>query len=320
MAKKYYQMLWDCGYCGTTKLLAKDQKVCPTCGGIQDPTKRYFPDMSEAQEVVGHVVKGVDRICGACDKVNPIEALNCTSCGASMKGAQEVARKVHPHVKVAAASSKKSTPWFKTMVATTGALILIYWLFLGLDNWLSKDRAFLMDSKSWQANVNIEVYGPHTRTYKCALPWSEETLFASYPLHTPVQVAQSDEGDGTFSVNDGGGGYDGGGYDGGGDDGGGSQTCTETYHDWGFSHAVSRTGTTLPVLWPKVYLSSDEREGKRYVNWLMELSMVGTARRVSCQVDRLLWSGSKAGSAFIMPLGFFTKKTHCDELRRAQSH
>ena len=62
-----YQMLWDCPYCGTPKLLALDHKHCPACGGAQDPTRRYFPKDDEKIAVEGHVFVGKDKICGACE-------------------------------------------------------------------------------------------------------------------------------------------------------------------------------------------------------------------------------------------------------------
>ena len=38
-----FEMLWDCGFCGTGQLLGKTNRYCPSCGAPQDETKRYFP-------------------------------------------------------------------------------------------------------------------------------------------------------------------------------------------------------------------------------------------------------------------------------------
>ena len=38
-----YQMLWDCKFCGTQKLLGVTHRHCPNCGAAQDPERRYFP-------------------------------------------------------------------------------------------------------------------------------------------------------------------------------------------------------------------------------------------------------------------------------------
>ena len=48
-----YEMLWNCQFCGTKKLLAKTHKHCPNCGGAQDPRWRFFP--SDAEKVAVEV-------------------------------------------------------------------------------------------------------------------------------------------------------------------------------------------------------------------------------------------------------------------------
>jgi hypothetical protein len=86
-----YQMLWDCPYCGTPKLLALDHKHCPACGGAQDPTRRYFPKDDEKVAVEGHVFVGKDKICGACEAPNAASATFCGACGAPLDGSKEAA-------------------------------------------------------------------------------------------------------------------------------------------------------------------------------------------------------------------------------------
>src|SRR5688572_28230933 len=41
--EQVFQMLWDCRFCGTSKLLGLDHRHCPNCGAAQDPEWRYFP-------------------------------------------------------------------------------------------------------------------------------------------------------------------------------------------------------------------------------------------------------------------------------------
>jgi hypothetical protein len=43
-----FQMLWDCKYCSTKKLLGVTHKFCPSCGAAQDANARYFPSDEEA--------------------------------------------------------------------------------------------------------------------------------------------------------------------------------------------------------------------------------------------------------------------------------
>ena len=42
-----YQMLWDCSYCDSKKLLGITHRHCPGCGAPQDPSKRYYPKDDE---------------------------------------------------------------------------------------------------------------------------------------------------------------------------------------------------------------------------------------------------------------------------------
>ncbi len=85
-----YQMLWDCSYCGASKLLARDHKHCPNCGGAQDPTWRYFPEDADKVKVEDHVYIGKDVICAACQAPNAAGAAFCGACGAELDGSKAV--------------------------------------------------------------------------------------------------------------------------------------------------------------------------------------------------------------------------------------
>ena len=54
MEETHYEMLWDCEYCGTDKLLGVSQKFCPNCGSAQNAEKRYFPKDDEKVAVADH--------------------------------------------------------------------------------------------------------------------------------------------------------------------------------------------------------------------------------------------------------------------------
>jgi rubrerythrin len=85
-----YEMFWDCKYCGTTKLLGKTQKFCPTCGAPQDPDRRYFPADDEKVAVKDHKFVGADKKCASCGNLNSAAADHCTRCGAPMADAESV--------------------------------------------------------------------------------------------------------------------------------------------------------------------------------------------------------------------------------------
>jgi len=79
-----YQMLWDCPYCGTKKLLGLDHRHCPSCGGTQDPEWRYFPSDDEKIAVQDHEFAGADKACPACGTANSSKTAFCVNCGSPM--------------------------------------------------------------------------------------------------------------------------------------------------------------------------------------------------------------------------------------------
>jgi len=83
-----YQMLWDCRFCGTEKLLGLDHRHCPNCGAAQDPAWRYFPAEEDMIAVEDHQYVGADRICPACSQPNSAAATYCVACGADLSTGQ----------------------------------------------------------------------------------------------------------------------------------------------------------------------------------------------------------------------------------------
>ncbi len=86
-----YQMLWDCKFCGTEKLLGVTHRHCPNCGAAQDPTRRYFPAEEDMIALADHVYVGADRLCPACSQPNSAASKFCSECGADLSGGAEVA-------------------------------------------------------------------------------------------------------------------------------------------------------------------------------------------------------------------------------------
>lgn len=85
-----YEMLWDCKFCSTTKLLGKSQKFCPNCGAPQDPEMRYFPSDEEKVAVKDHKYEGADKTCPACGSLVAANVEYCTRCGSPQTEAAQV--------------------------------------------------------------------------------------------------------------------------------------------------------------------------------------------------------------------------------------
>ncbi len=94
-----YEMLWDCEYCRTPKLLGLTHRHCPVCGAAQNADRRYFPPDHEKVPVRNHPYFGADVACPTCREHNSRSSRCCRGCGGSLEGAAEVARRddeVHP--------------------------------------------------------------------------------------------------------------------------------------------------------------------------------------------------------------------------------
>lgn len=83
--EKTYEMLWDCQYCGTKKLLGKTHRFCPNCGAAQDPKSRYYPSDEDKVAVEDHHFVGVDVTCNVCGTLNGADSKFCQNCGASLE-------------------------------------------------------------------------------------------------------------------------------------------------------------------------------------------------------------------------------------------
>lgn len=89
-ATSVYEMLWDCRFCGTTRLLGKTHRFCPACGSPQDPSWRYYPADDEKIAVKDHLFAGTDKTCPACGSLNAANAEFCPRCSAPQTEAATV--------------------------------------------------------------------------------------------------------------------------------------------------------------------------------------------------------------------------------------
>lgn len=91
-----FQMLWDCKFCDTKKLLGVDNKFCPNCGSPQAPEMRYFPTEEDKKAISDPNYKyaGVDKLCPYCQTPNSAAANFCKQCGGDLTGAKQAELKV----------------------------------------------------------------------------------------------------------------------------------------------------------------------------------------------------------------------------------
>lgn len=81
LAPPAYEPSWDCGACGTVRLLAQSHLFCPTCGASPRHDRTYFPSWDEVRTAQDHPFTGDERCCSACGARWAAAARHCGHCG-----------------------------------------------------------------------------------------------------------------------------------------------------------------------------------------------------------------------------------------------
>lgn len=208
MGELVYEMLWDCRFCSTRKLLGLTHRHCPNCGAAQDPNARYFPADSEKVAVQQHEYVGADIACRYCNTASSKRAHNCGQCGAplaegSAVASQAVPAALQPLVGTTAPEPPARPAW-KLWVP---ALALVLVSALAVSMLWKKDRSFVVASRSWERTVSVERLGPVPQSAWCSeLPAAATEVTRRREQHGTRQIPdgetchaqKKDRGDGTF--------------------------------------------------------------------------------------------------------------------------
>ncbi len=237
--EKIYEMLWDCEFCGSKKLLGKTHRHCPNCGATQDPNRRYFPSDSEKVAVQDHIYHGVDKVCPFCQTPNGAKATFCGNCGGSLDGAKDVikrssqivgasptedsvqnakvdinAQKTGETQNQAAAKTNESkwikdhpkTPKWVVWTLSTLGVGTVGFVLLGV-LWTEKVNLKLTQHE-WNRSIDIEQFKPVSDSSWCdSMPNDAYSVDRRSEVRSYNQVAdgeechtvKSDNGDGTYS-------------------------------------------------------------------------------------------------------------------------
>lgn len=276
-----YEMLWDCKYCGTEKLLGKTHKFCPVCGAQQDPEWRYYPSDEEKVAVNDHVFVGADKICPNCSSLNVADAEFCTRCGAPQSAASAVkaqaaraaagnslsgvqsfqmedldARQMaekFPHLRPKAAS--KRPRWLFPVI---GAVVLAIIAFALFAVFAKREETGFVSALDWQRTIDVERFTAVQGSQVCPAPSDAYNVTSRYEQVGSRQVPdgetcsnrQVDQGDGTFRQ---------------------ERVCTTRYRSepiyddvcyytvnrWGYSRSIeANSATSANLAWPVTNLNS----------------------------------------------------------------
>lgn len=333
-----YEMLWDCEFCGTKKLLGKTHRFCPNCGAQQDPKARYFPSDEEKVAVKDHVYVGVDKMCPACQTPNAALAQFCTNCGSPLDKA--AAATLAPERQAADGQSlgteslkdrqqaALTKPKPKAKGFPLALVLVVIALLAGVGFCLY--TAFSVETTTvsvagfrWERQVSLEALQPVPGSSSCDLvPLDayginrryEVVGYNSVPDGQRCERVQIDQGDGTFRE---------------------ENRCETTYRSepvYGYvcSYLVNRWMPTrnlesggdksTPVTWPaenqsvlRCDLLGCERVGGRSERYFLQFRDPQN-ELVECPVDRALWDETSIERGFTAEFGTVFRDLRCSSL------
>lgn len=204
-----YEMLWNCPYCGTEKLLGLTHRYCPECGASQDPNLRYFPAEEDKVAVEDHVYHGADVECPACQAPMGTKATFCANCGSPLKEGVEVKRRAE---EVVGGTAPKSPPkkksrtglWVGLIVGgvtlvTAAVLVAIFW---------TKTTTLTVTGHAWTREIKIEEFRTVQQSEWCdIMPSDARRVTRSQEVRSHRDVPDGedctmrrvDRGDGTYT-------------------------------------------------------------------------------------------------------------------------
>ena len=320
-----YQMLWDCPFCETKKLLGLTHRHCPNCGSPQDPAARYFPSEADKVAVADHVYTGTDKKCGNCDTPNGAAAHCCMNCGSPLDEAGQVARRTDrvgadgaslaaetardakadlsaqkaPKATAAPAGKKGSGCALKVFLGLALLAVgcaVVFFVF-------KREAALEVTGHTWSRSVEVEVFREVETSDWCdALPKGVTVLRRAEEKRSTrkvedgedCSVRQVDQGDGTFKE---------------------TKECTPTYREepvlddkcyynaekWVKARTEKAEGADLNPRWPEVKLKKAgkclgcEREGSRDETYVVRLKSPDDPNH-TCTLAEGAWSKMAVGS------------------------
>ena len=314
-----YQMLWDCPYCGTDKLLGLDHRHCPTCGAAQDEGTRYFPEEADRVAVEDHRYHGADLDCPSCSSPNAAIAKHCVNCGMALAEAAAV-EKVD-----AAPKAETPPPKKKKGGMGCGTLFVVGLVLMGgyllINTCTSKDAVVTVTARSWERTIQVEQLRAVDEGGWCdALPAGVKDPTRTQKVRSTDKVPdgetcvqkQRDNGDGTFTA---------------------YEDCTPKFRSvdvmgdwctwpgtaWRLSRNAQASGTTEPPAWPDTGISKEgeclgcERESGRAERY--EVTLEGAEASGTCDFAEGRWANFTVGSKWTTEASGLSGNVRCGTLR-----
>jgi hypothetical protein len=324
MVEPVYEMLWNCGYCGTQKLLGLTHRHCPNCGAKQDPNARYFPAEHEKVAVHSHQYVGADLVCRYCQAACSRRAHNCGQCGAPLAEGVAVQQLADPVEQTFAAKPPSTPPkraaWkilvpIVVLTVVAAVVLLLVW---------KREERFVVATHTWKRTVNVERFGPQRQSAWCEqLPAGASDISRHRERRGSKQVPdgedcrtrKKDRGDGTFVE---------------------TQECSPKYRDepvygdkcdyvvvrWSTlrQETVEGKASAVQPRWPSVALTRAgctsvgcEREGARDETYTVVFRDAKGAQ-YRCDFDQPAWSSFNDGQTYSGKLRALVGSLDCKSL------
>lgn len=349
-----YEMLWDCQYCGTKKLLGKTHRHCPECGAAQDAERRYFPSDDEKVAVTDHVYYGADKHCASCGAANGARAKCCGQCGAPLDGSKEIGRREtqstaeqghfaagsakdaklaqvgEPQPQTAldaqtapASASLQSSSNKGLVVGIVAVVALLLAVLMVVFLW-KKSVSVQTTGHSWQREIQVESFERHSETAWCdEMPSDAYRVSRSREVRSHRDVADGetckrnriDNGDGTFRE---------------------ERECQPKYRQepvydehcrytvdrWRRSRSLKLSGGSLDEkpAWPDASglrrgsCFGCERESGRSETYTVHLREVTNGEAYTCDFSQPVWSGIAVGTKFKTQASVLVRRLDCSHL------
>jgi hypothetical protein len=169
----FFEMLWDCEFCGAQGLLGKSQRHCANCGAQQSPDKRYFPKEGEQRRIDGHMYEGADRACSSCQSPQSARAKNCTHCGSPLDGAAEVRGVAAPAESARPRPRRRRRIWPFVLAVLAIFGFGVWWRCIR-----SQEAQVVVAGHTWQRAIAIEEFNDRQEE-----AWRNEVpIEASFPV------------------------------------------------------------------------------------------------------------------------------------------
>jgi hypothetical protein len=336
---KTYEMLWDCKFCGTKKLLGKTHRFCPNCGAQQDPAARYFPADEDKVAVQDHVYYGADKMCPACKTPNSAQAEFCGNCGSPLDKAA-AAQLMGERRKAETETFSESKPGVQPVAAATAAPKASggssrLWIILAVIGLLAcggilfamfstRSATIVVAGHRWEREIRINTLQSLNGRGSCdSLPANaynvetrrEQVDTRSVPDGETCQNVQIDQGDGTFreerqcqTV-----------YR---DEPVYGDVCYYNYNQWVYDRSVTTDGDkAVQPYWAEASIQSGtclgcEQEAGRDEAYYLVFTGEG-GNTFECEVSKEVWDSTPVERSFQVEVGTVTRDFRCDTLQPA---